>query len=135
MKGGLQMRNTMNFAGLAGIVLMLCSGLTYAQQISTGKYTGSRLGERKPVGVTLEIKSAENGKLSGTLTTYGRGCAGAIEIEGTYEGGKIQLQTPPGRGTAKDCEEIKLELVADGNNLKGRMMGERDIWRDVQLSK
>lgn len=125
----------MNFTRLAGILLMLCSGLVYAQQVSTGKYTGTRSGERKPVGVTLEIKSAENGKLSGIITTFGRACKGAIEIEGTYEGGKVQLQSSPGRGAANDCGEIKLELVAEGNNLKGRFMGEDAVWRDVQLSK
>lgn len=130
------MSDIAKFARLTGFLLMLFAGLSCAQQVATGKYTGSISGERKPVGVTFEVKNADNGKISGTVTTFGRGgCAGAIDVEGTYEGGKMLLQSAAGRGATKDCGDLKLELAVDGSSLKGRFMGENSIWRDVQLSR
>lgn len=125
----------MRFAAyLIGIVLLSCVGVSHAQQTVEGKYTGTRAGEKRPVGLSLEITSAQNGKVQGSVTLTQQRCGGIFPVEGAYQDNKIELRAAAG-GRTGDCGERKLELVASGNELTGRMLGDSGEWREVKLSK
>lgn len=125
----------MRFASLVGVVLMSWVSFSHAQQVATGNYIGAYSGERRPTGISLEIKSADNGRIQGSVTTNSRTCNGTFAVEGTYQDNKIEIQSAAQRGRTGDCAELKLELVANGNKLTGRFNGDRGVWREVQLSK
>lgn len=122
----------MRLAVATGLAFFICSTAVYAQQTLTGKYTGTfimktRYGDQT-AGITLEITSAENGKLKGAANRLasgqaGQGCAGDYPLEGEYEGNNLELRGVGGR--SGDCK-MTLRLVAEGNKLKGKM-GQVDI--------
>lgn len=105
-----------------GIALFFCSTLSYAQQGLIGSYEGSFRhpdpghGPRQ-VGSTLEIKSAENGKLAGKFKISNEYCMGEYLIQGTYNENKLEMWT--GEGTKRDCGKELLVLVVQGNKLIG----------------
>ena len=101
-----------------------------AQQTLVGKYTGNFI--QKTVrgdesrGLTLEIASAENGKLKGTAVRVEKGtCAGKYEVEGTYKENKVDVRSVGGGGAGGDCS-LSLRLVAEGNKLTGTF-GQRPV--------
>jgi len=124
----------MNLKAAPGVCLAVLATSLYAQESLEGMYVGAFNLQTQSRGVmaipmTLVIVSAKDGKLAGTATRShnskaGQGCMGEYKLEGTYQGGKIQMKSEPG-GAAKDCV-MELQLVADGRKLKG-MMGKSEV--------
>jgi len=110
--------------------MVLASSL-YAQETLVGKYAGTFVIQSTnrgvvPIGISLEITSAAEGKLQGKAnrsheSRIGEGCAGEYKLAGTYKGNNIRMRSEPG-GPAKDCV-LNFRLVADGKKLKGKMNG------------
>jgi hypothetical protein len=119
----------MNLKGAPGVCLVVLATSLHAQDSLVGMYVGAFNLQTQsrcviPIPMTLVIASAKEGKLEGTVTRShnnkaGAGCMGEYKLEGTYQGGKIQMKSEPG-GAAKDCV-MELQLVADGRKLKGTM--------------
>ena len=105
-----------------GIALFFCSTLSYAQQGLIGSYEG-RFMQTNPaerstrIGSTLEIKSAENGKLAGIFKISNEYCRGEYLIQGTYNESRLEMLT--GEGTKRDCGKESLVLIVQGNKLVG----------------
>jgi hypothetical protein len=108
--------------------LVLASTL-YAQESLVGKYAGTFVVPTNsrgmvPLAISLDITSAADGKLQAKAlrsqsSLVGQGCAGEYDLEGTYQGNKIDMKSGPG-GPAKDCF-MRLRLVAQGNKLTGKL--------------
>ena len=116
------------------LVLLSYSTSLLAQQTLVGKYSGNYIQKTgrgdESRGLTLEIASAENGKLKGTAVRVEKGsCSGKYEVEGTYQDNKIVVRSVGGGGAASDCG-LRLQLVAEGNKLVGKFGP-----RDVELSR
>jgi len=126
----------MNRVIVVGLALSLCSLAVHAQQGIVGKYNGTLVrASGKSSGITIEITSAENGKLKGSYTSHGRGvCGGIFPIEGTYQGNKLEFTAAKG-GPTGDCLERKFEVVSDGDKLVGQMLQQSGDSGKVQLSK
>jgi len=126
----------MNRAILGGLALSLCALAVHAQQGIVGKYNGALERARgRTSGITIEITSAENGKLKGSYTSHGRGvCGGIFPIEGTYQGNKLEFTADRG-GPTGDCLERKFEVVSDGDKLVGQMLQQSGESGKVHLSK
>jgi hypothetical protein len=125
----------MKLAVTTGLILLLGSTCLHAQQALVGTYNGTFTAKIRSssaeiqVGLKLEITSAENGALKGTLINYGTaGCGGQYKLEGTYQDDKLQLTSDKG-GRAGDCT-LQFQLTAEGNKLVGKMGP-----NDVTLSK
>ena len=112
-----------------GLASMLVTGSLAAQENLVGKYAGTFNLQTQsrgvlPIPISLQITSAANGKLQATASRghnnkAGQGCAGEYKLTGSYEGNKIDLKSDAG-GPAGDCV-MHLQLVAEGNKLKGTM--------------
>src|SRR3954467_2247275 len=89
-------------ARIVGSLLFICSSCLYAQQALVGKYTGSLSAPNNrnvemQFGITIEITSAENGKLVGKISNQSaRACNSSLPAEGTYEGNNIKLAVVEG---------------------------------------
>jgi hypothetical protein len=128
----------MKLAVAFGTCFLVFAASSHAQENFVGKYSGNfNLQTRQrgiiPIGMSLEITSAADGKVQGKASRHadsraGRGCEGEYKVAGTYKGNKIEMRSEPG-GPAKDCI-MRLQLVAEGNKLKGKMGAS-----DVELSK
>jgi hypothetical protein len=124
----------MKLAVAFGSSLLVFAAASHAQENLVGKYNGTFLFQTQsrgllPIAISMEITSAAGGKLQGKATRSsnakaGMGCVGEYKLEGTYEGNKIDMKSEPG-GPAKDCI-MHLQLVAEGNRLKGKM-GQSDV--------
>lgn len=111
-------------------VLLIFAASSHAQENLVGKYNGTFMLQTQtrgivPLGISLEITNAANGKLQGKASRFadsraGRGCEGEYKVGGTYEGNKIQMRSESGGGPAKDCVMV-LQLVSEGSKLKGTM--------------
>lgn len=119
----------MKLAVTMGLILFFGSACLHAQQALVGTYSGSYSAKNKPVGVTLQITSAENGALKATARRMAGACAGQYELEGTYRDDKLQLRSTEKSGRAGDCD-LRFQLTAEGDKLVGKL-GQLD----VQLSK
>ena len=126
----------MNRGIIVGLAFSICPLAVDAQQGIVGKYNGSLQRERgRTSGITIEITSAEDGKLKGSYTSHGAGvCGGIFPIEGTYQGNKLEFTAAKG-GSTGDCLERKFEVVLDGNKLVGQMRQQTGEMGKVQLSK
>lgn len=108
-----------------GIALtsLFCSAQSYAQQGLMGKYEATYSGVTTGRGVpwtqylTLEITTAENGKMAGKLNVARLGCSGDYLIDGTYQDSKLEMKTNEGAKTG--CGKVPLVLVPQGNKLVG----------------
>jgi hypothetical protein len=128
----------MKLAVAFGFCFLVFAASSHAQENLVGKYSGHFMLPTQtrgiiPIGLSLEITSAADGKVEGKANRYadsraGRGCEGEYKVAGTYEGNKIEMKSEPG-GPAKDCI-MRLQLVAEGRKLKGKMGT-----FDVELSK
>ena len=124
----------MKLAVALGSSLLVFAASAHAQESLVGKYNGTFLLQTQsrgilPIAISMEITSAAGGKLQGKASRSsnakaGMGCMGDYKLEGTYEGNKIDMKSEPG-GPAKDCI-MHLQLVAEGNRLKGKM-GQSDV--------
>ena len=132
----------MKLAMMFASALLLCVTGVYAQSTLVGKYSGSITGEdmqhrTRQFGITIEITSAENGQLKGTILNQGgRACRDAVPAEGAYEGNKVKfamLEGPRG-GEVQGCGKLAFEGVAEGTKLVGKM-GFQGTPREVTLSK
>jgi hypothetical protein len=115
-----------------GFILLSCSACLPVQEGLVGQYSGyfvvrrtSEVRER----LTLEIQTAQDGKLKATATrhyTAGRPTAGAnmcvgdYVLEGTYDDNKIVLRSIGPGGRAGDCR-MTLRLAVEGDKLTGTM--------------
>ena len=132
----------MKLAMMFASALLLCATGVYAQSTLAGKYSGSIAGEdsrhrHKQFGITIEITSAENGQLKGTIFNQGvRACRDAVPAEGVYEGNKVKfaMVALPLGGEVQGCGKLAFEGVAEGNELVGKM-GFQGTPREVTLSK
>ena len=126
----------MNRVVIVGLALSVFALAVDAQQGIVGKYNGTLVRERgRSSGITIEITSAEDGKLKGSYTSHGSGvCGGIFPIEGTYQGNKLQFTAAKG-GPTGDCLERKFEVVLDGDKLVGQMQQQTGELGKVQLSK
>jgi hypothetical protein len=107
-----------------GLAAALWSTVCFAQDSLPGKYVGSfpvqtNLGMQE-VGVTVVINTVEDGKVKGTATLGGRGCAGDYPFEGTIKGDAIGLRGTQKGGRAGDCS-FGFKGKVDGNRLVGTM--------------
>ncbi len=116
----------MKLGVIAGSLLFVCSTCLYAQQALVGKYDGSltaAVGGRgdKSFGISIEITSAEDGKLKGTISNQSSpSCRGKLAAEGTYEGSKIKIGMVEA-DLPQGCSALKFEGVAEGDKLVGKM--------------
>ena len=120
------MKGTVIAVGLAAAV---CGSACFAQESLPGKYVGSfpvqtNLGMQE-VGVTVVIDSVEEGKVKGTATMGGRGCAGDYPFEGTVKGEAIGLRGTQKGGRAGDCS-FGFKGKIEGNRLVGNI-GKYDV--------
>jgi hypothetical protein len=116
-----------------GLLLLICSASSLSQEALVGQYSGffvartrtSEIRER----LTLEIQTAQGGKLKATATRYFSGtrlvagagmCMGDYVLEGTYQDDKIELRSVGPGGAAGDCRMI-LRLAVEGDKLTGMM--------------
>jgi len=112
-----------------GIFLMSASA-SYAQQSLVGKYRGEyweRIedGHRgRPVTqiATLEIATAQDGKVTGKYTLDSNYCRGSYEIQGTFLDNKLELKTSD--GPTRDCVGQMLMLQVQGDKLVGNTSAE-----------
>jgi hypothetical protein len=129
----------MKLARIAGAILFICSTCLYAQEALVGKYIGSLTApNQKQVnvqfGITIEITSAENGKLKGTISNQSsRPCKSDLPAEGTYEGSNVKIAVVEA-GLPQGCGALKFEGVAEGNKLVGKMPFQ-GAPRDLVVSK
>ena len=117
-----------------GLGLMILAASLYAQDSLVGKYSGTFMLQTQsrgviPIGISLEITNAADGKLQGKVIRSaqrmaGQGCAGEYMLGGSYEGSKIEMKSEPG-GRGNECI-LQFHLVAEGNKLKGKM-GASDV--------
>ena len=124
----------MNLKGAPGLAFVVLAASLSAQESLEGAYSGAfnlQTNSRGVIAIPLKvvIVSAKDGKLQGTAmrghnNKAGAGCMGEYKLEGTYEGGKIQMTSQPG-GAGKDCV-MELQLVRDGRKLRG-MMGQSEV--------
>ena len=106
----------------AGLIVLVWSTAIGAQQTLVGKW-GGKLSERggrdiRQTNVTMEITSAENGKLKGTMSLFPmgrRGCKGQYVLEGTFADNKVELKSSKGEVFC----DMQFQLVAESNTLKG----------------
>ena len=117
-------------------VLLSCSAMSYAQQGLIGTYKGEymeRQAENYPKiqNVTLEITSAQNGKLAGKYRLEDFGCRGTYEIEGTYQDDKVNLRTSG--GSIVGCDQQQLMLQIQGNKLVGNVTAEAPLRPGIEL--
>lgn len=126
----------MKLAIAIGTVFSIIAASVCAQQTLVGKYSGNfmqstKYGE-KPVGITLDITSVEDGKVNATAVRFASGgtggCAGTYKLQGTHQDNNIDIKAVEKSGSAGDCG-MRLQLVAAGNKLTGKFgeQGERDI--------
>ena len=98
--------------------------MSYAQQGLVGTYVGEYR-ERQPEGyprtqtATLEITSAQSGKLTGKYNLASFGCGGTYEVEGTYQDNKLDMRTKS--GALRGCGDEQLMPMTQGNKLVGKV--------------
>ena len=121
-------------AALIGLALA-CAAL--AQPNIAGKYSGNytrttREGDAL-VGVILEIREVVDGKVKGTVQTWGAasdsgsgGCDGTYPVEGTLTDNTLRLRTTAQGGRAKDCW-FTVGLMVEGDRLVGKTQGGRPV--------
>jgi hypothetical protein len=124
----------MKLAVALGSSLLIFAATSHAQENLVGKYSGTFMQQTQsrgiiPIGISLEITNAADGKLQAKVLRSaqrmaGQGCAGEYKLEGTYEGNKIEMKSEPG-GRGNECI-LQFHLVAEGNKLKGKM-GKSDV--------
>lgn len=130
----------MKFAVMVGSILFIFSTCLYAQQSLVGKYSGSLTapdgrGNPRQQGISIEITSAENGSLKGTITNAPTvPCYGTYAMEGTYDGNKVILAAVEAASTTRGCVPLRFQGVAEGNRLVGKMPW-NGAPRDLTVSK
>ena len=115
----------MKLAIVTGSILFVCSALAYAQEALVGKYTGSMAataahgGNVVQVGIVIDITSAENGRLKGTITNTGQTCGGTFPMEGGYRDNSLKFAMLEGGGV-QGCRPLRFVGAAEGNKLVGK---------------
>ena len=112
-----------------GIAAFLFSSWSFAQESPLGIWSGSFevvIDGRRTINVPvrLEITTAENGKLAGKVTRRGGSCQGENSVDGTYEGGKVEVKVA--EGAIRGCGNSTIDLSAQGGKLVGKW-GARDL--------
>jgi hypothetical protein len=129
----------MKFTHALPSVLLAIATCAFAQQSLTGRYEGfvssvnMNKGKVTPVPMSVEIKQAENGSLSGTITSGSRGCGGTFPVTGTYKDNAVTI-TQTEASTNAGCGKTRMELTMEGNKLVGKMSWDGGM-RDVSMSK
>ena len=121
-----------HLAGI-GIALLACSAFSYAQESLPGIYKGSftavLAGARSiNIGVSLDILTAVDGKMTGKITHLDVACRGEFAAAGTYEGAKFDIKVA--EGVVRGCGNYALIVTAEGNKLVGMLDG-----KTVELSR
>ena len=121
-----------HLAGI-GIALLACSPFSYAQQSLPGIYKGSydvviSGGRSINVGVSLEILTAADGKITGKMIHNGGQCRGEYTAAGTYEGAKLDIKVA--EGVVRGCGNYPLIVTAEGSKLVGTLDGKK-----IELSR
>jgi hypothetical protein len=116
-----------------GLILLSCSACLPVQEGLVGQYSGYFLARTRTSEIrerlTLEIQTAQDGKLKATATRYFSGtrlvagagmCMGDYVLEGTYQDDNIELRSVGPGGAAGGCR-MTLRLVVEGDKLTGTM--------------
>jgi hypothetical protein len=108
------------------LALLLCATPLMAQQGLIGTYAGAY--EEKEDGTkrahqhgTLELVSVQDGKVVGKFRLE-QDCRGTYEVDGTYQGNKLDLRTSA--GSPRGCGGEQLLLEMQGNKLVGTISGQ-----------
>jgi len=116
---------------IVGAVLALPA---WAQELVPGKYSGTyQYSPNTSVNVVLDIKSVENGVVSGTAssrsTARQQGCSGEYQISGTFKGNTLRVRSTEKGGAAGDCT-FSLSATLEGDKLRAkRGQNEFDLTR------
>jgi hypothetical protein len=121
----------------AALLALGTASAALAQADLVGKYSGTytrttREGDAL-VGVVLEVREVVDGKVKGTVQTWGAssdsgsgGCDGTYPVEGTLAGSTLRLRTTAQGGPAKDCW-FTVGLMVEGDRLVGKTRGGRPV--------
>ena len=110
---------------VTGSILFVCCALAYAQQALVGKYMGSMTtttplgGNVVQVGIIIDITSAENGQLKGTIINTSQVCGGSFASEGTYKENRLRFAMIEG-SKVQGCRPLLFVGAAEGNKLVGK---------------
>jgi len=115
---------------MSGSLSFALSLSAIAQDSPIGKYTGSHRPRAHGVGVTLDIKSVDSGRLQGEGQLVYSGpvsgsCTGSFPLTGTFEGAQIVVRSAEKFGRAADCS-FTLRGTLSGNKITGKI-GQSDI--------
>ena len=94
-----------------------------AHRSAVGNYVGSYQASGGPspsVGLTINITSDDNGRVSGIAKNYSRNCAGEYFFTGTLRGNELVLRSSTKAGLFGDCG-FGFRGTLDGNALQGRI--------------
>ena len=118
-------------------MLMTVAMAAHGQQSILGTYAGEyfeRIPENYPKlqSVSLHIASAKDGNLSGKYSITEFSCRGTYDIQGTYQGDKLILQTTG--GPMRGCEQ-QITLTVQGNKLVGNTTAEAPLRPGIELQR
>jgi hypothetical protein len=104
-------------------IAIVCATTAFAQDAALGTYKGSfdvqTSGGMMAVGVNLTINSVDDGKVKGSATLGGRGCAGDYPLEGTLRGSDLAVRATRKGGVAGDCD-FGFRGTVQGDRLVGK---------------
>lgn len=119
------------------IVLTAGAPVASAQELAPGKYTGSydiTQAQGAKVSLVLDIKSIDNGTITGTGERYGinryghrgtGGCNGAFPLAGTVKGDEVDVRAAEKFGAGGDCQ-FRLRGKASGTKIVGKV-GQNEV--------
>ena len=112
---------------LSMLMLLAASSAIGAESSIVGQYTGSlaaparRGGADRQWGIVIDIRSAEAGKLSGTLTNSSQSeCRGQYPAEGWLKGDQVHFQMTETR-EIQGCAKLLFQGFVEGDKLVGKM--------------
>ncbi|HUN93767.1 MAG TPA: hypothetical protein VMU33_17095 [Burkholderiaceae bacterium] len=120
------MRQTLRGIVLAGSLGWLA--MASAEDLAPGKFSGTISFPKQRASATLEIKSVDAGKVTGTLVVNVNAknypCSfGSHELVGTFADGKLKVRQPADSGGPKGCT-ASLQLTLQDAHLAGTYEGD-----------
>ena len=124
-------------AAACAIVFTAGASVASAQELAPGKYTGTydvTQAQGAKVSLVLDIKSVDNGTITGTgerhgITRYGKrssgGCTGAFPLAGTVKGDELDVRSAEKFGAGGDCQ-FRLRGKVSGNKILGKV-GQNEV--------
>ena len=122
---------------IVGLSFFFAANCGFTQDLPIGKFSGSLVaqgtGRVQQFGISVDITSAENGNLKGTLQNVGQICGGIFPMEGTLDGKNIKFRSTETRNVPS-CKTLQFQGTVNGNSLVGKMVYNGEP-RELVLSK